>query len=332
MKRSYPSYYKEFRCIAGDCPDSCCHEWEVQVDPDSAQRWRTLPGPLGDVLREYLYEEDGETYLCNEGDRCPMWRKDGLCRIQAELGHDALCQVCQQFPRLRHDYGDFEELGLEMSCPEAARLMLSTEASVWCHEEVPGGEEPEYDARDMAFLKDTRAEALAIVSDPSLSVGEALAVLLFYSHAAQELLDAGEGYDFDPEAALADARQFAEAGDFPGLVAFYENLEILTDRWRELLETGGVKRPWQEEDRRFARYLVERYWLQAISDFDIVSRAKLVVVSCIMVRHLGGDPVETAQIYSKEIENNSENVETLLEWAFKARSMTDRNLLGLLLN
>jgi hypothetical protein len=178
----------------------------------------------------------------------------------------------------------------------------------------------------------TRAEALAIVSDPSLSVGEALAVLLFYSHAAQELLDWGVKTELSRDAALETARQFAEAGDFPGLVAFYENLEILTDRWRELLETGGVKRPWQEEDRRFARYLVERYWLQAISDFDIVSRAKLVVISCIMVRHLGGDPVETAQIYSKEIENNSENVETLLEWAFKARSMTDRNLLGLLLN
>ena len=184
----------------------------------------------------------------------------------------------------------------------------------------------------MAFLKDTRGEALAIVSDPSISVGEALAVLLFYSHAAQELLDWGVKTELSRDAALETARQFAEAGDFPGLVAFYENLEILTDRWRELLETGGVKRPWQEEDRRFARYLVERYWLQAISDFDIVSRAKLVVVSCVMVRHLGGDPVETAQIYSKEIENNSENVETLLEWAFKARSMTDRNLLGLLLN
>ena len=332
MKRSYPSYYKEFRCIAGACPDSCCHEWEVQVDPASAARWRALPGALGDALRKDLYEEDGEIYLRNEGDRCPMWRKDGLCRIQAELGHDALCRVCQQFPRLRHDYGDFEELGLEMSCPEAARLMLSTEASVWCHEEVPGGEEPEYDAQDMAFLKDTRAEALAIVSDPSVSVGEALAVLLFYSHAAQELLDWGVKTELSRETALESARQFAEEGDFFSLVRFYENLETLTSRWRELLASGGVKRPWQEADRRFARYLVERYWLQAISDFDIVSRAKLVVVSCIMVRHLGGDPVETAQIYSKEIENNSENVETLLEWAFKARSMTDRNLLGLLLN
>ena len=29
------------------------------------------------------------------------------------------------FPRLTHDYGDFAELGLELSCPEAAKLILN---------------------------------------------------------------------------------------------------------------------------------------------------------------------------------------------------------------
>ena len=332
MERSYPSYYKEFQCIAGACPDSCCHEWEVQVDPESAARWRQIPDALGDALREKLYEEDGETYLRNDGSRCPMWRQDGLCRLQAELGHDALCHVCQQFPRLRHEYGDFEELGLEMSCPEAARLILETEEPVWCREEVPGGEEPEYDGLDMAILKATRAEALALLSDKSRTPEEALAVLLIYSYAAQEMLDGGELYAFDPEAALENARNFAGEGDFAGVLAFFRELEILTDRWQALLDRGSAKRPWQEADRRFARYLVERYWLQAISDFDVAGRGKLAVVSCIMVRCLGGAPEETAQLYSKEIENNGENVEALLEGVFADRSLTDRNLLGLLLN
>ena len=89
----YPSYYKTFSCIASDCPDSCCHEWDVQVDAASAARYRAMEGVLGDALRTYLYDEDGETYLRNENGRCPMWRTDGLCRIQAEQGRDALCQV-----------------------------------------------------------------------------------------------------------------------------------------------------------------------------------------------------------------------------------------------
>ena len=125
MKITKPDYFDRFRCLAGGCPDSCCQEWEVQVDPDSASRYRKLPGPLGNDLRRVLRDEDGETYMTISEGRCPMWRLDGLCRIQAELGEEALCKTCREFPRLTHDYGDFVEQGLELSCPEAARLILN---------------------------------------------------------------------------------------------------------------------------------------------------------------------------------------------------------------
>ena len=117
MNVTKPSYYDDFRCIAGRCPDSCCKEWDVDVDEEAAAFYRGLPGPLGDRLRQVLRHTDGGTVMTIQDGRCPMWREDGLCRIQAELGEDALCYVCSQFPRLRHDYGDFVELGLELSCP-----------------------------------------------------------------------------------------------------------------------------------------------------------------------------------------------------------------------
>lgn len=37
-----PSYYRTFRCLAEKCPDSCCKEWEVQVDETSAARYRSM--------------------------------------------------------------------------------------------------------------------------------------------------------------------------------------------------------------------------------------------------------------------------------------------------
>ena len=95
-----PRYYDRFQCIAGECPDSCCKEWEVDVDACAAAYYRALPGPLGDRLRQVLRDEDDCTLMTITDGRCPMWRQDGLCRIQAELGHDALCQVCREFPRL----------------------------------------------------------------------------------------------------------------------------------------------------------------------------------------------------------------------------------------
>ena len=47
MKEFFPAYYDRFRCLAGACPDSCCQEWDVDVDPDSAKRYRALPGNWG---------------------------------------------------------------------------------------------------------------------------------------------------------------------------------------------------------------------------------------------------------------------------------------------
>ena len=112
MRIRKPSYFDTFRCIAGRCPDSCCQEWDVQVDSGSAARYRSLPGSLGDRLRAVLHDEAGETVMTIIDRRCPMWRADGLCEIQAQLGHDALCKTCREFPRLTHDYGDLIEYGL----------------------------------------------------------------------------------------------------------------------------------------------------------------------------------------------------------------------------
>jgi hypothetical protein len=49
------------------------------------------------------------------------------------------------------------------------------------------------------------------------------------------------------------------------------------------------------------------------------------------VRHLGGDLVQTAQLYDKEIENNIDNVEAILDGAYTSAALTDEKLLGLLL-
>ena len=75
MEIRKPIYYDTFRCLAGDCPDSCCKEWAVQVDEESAARYRQLPGALGDDLRRSLTLEDGEWILAiTPQGRCPMWR------------------------------------------------------------------------------------------------------------------------------------------------------------------------------------------------------------------------------------------------------------------
>ena len=329
MKLVKPRYYDRFQCIAGACPDSCCKDWTVAVDADSAARYRALPGPLGDRLRQVLREEDGDTVMAIQDGRCPMWRSDGLCRIHAELGEAALCRTCADFPRLTHDYGNFVLLQLELSCPVAAKLILEGDDAPVI-EDIPGGEAPDYDTIAMESLQKTRQQALELLADRARPVNEALALLLLFGYAAQAELDGGDPAVIAAKSDLEQARCFAGKGDAAALLAFYEGLALLTDRWHARLrapENGN----WPEDLRAIARYFVDRYWLQAVSDYDLAARVKLIVCSCLVIKLLGGDLCQTAQLYSKEIENDADNIDAILDGAYCSPALTDTALLGLLL-
>lgn len=321
-----PAYYDIFRCIAGACPDSCCKDWAVQVDESSAAYYRSLPGELGDRLRQVLREEDGDTVLTIIDGRCPMWRSDGLCRIQAELGEGALCNTCRDFPRLTHDYGDFVELDLELSCPEAARILLNAPFVPALTVETPEDMEPEYEEEIMDILLSSRQHALELLSQENFPIGRRLALLLLYACQVQSALDGAEPEAFDSESAWETVENLPKQGDFPDILPFFRSLEILTEDWKSLLENpnpGG----WDPHIPAMARYLVNRYWLQAVSDYDLYSRAKLVCILCLLPRELGGDIFRTAQLLSKEIENDVDNLEAILDAAYTDPTFNDTALL-----
>jgi lysine-N-methylase len=318
MKDFIPGYYNRFRCIADRCPDSCCKEWAVDVDAETADYYRSLPGALGDRLREVL--TDDNTMTITDG-RCPMWRQDGLCRIHAEMGHDSLCQTCRDFPRIRHEFDEFTELGLELSCPEAARLILTTD---W---DMPSPETA--DDPDLQLLLDSRRNALSVLD--AYPLPQALAIILVYGHHVQAALDGGEPEEFTPDAYLMAAEKLPKSADRESLFRFFGGLEILTVDWKRRLADGPTAAGWSPAMRAFARYLVLRYWLQAVSDLDLVCRVKLAIAACLLVGSMGGDAVSTAQLFSKEIENDPDNVEAILDGAYAAPALTDQNLLSLLL-
>lgn len=331
MKVLKPEYFHQFHCIAGACPDSCCKEWAVDVDDTAAAFYRSLTGPLGERLRQVLKDTEGGTVMTIEDGRCPMWREDGLCRIQAELGHAALCQVCQDFPRLQHDYGNFVEYGLELSCPEAARLIL-TQSHEMLVEEVPGGDAPEYDEETMTILLDSRKAVMAFLDSTSLPANQALAVLLLYAHEVQGWIDGGEPAVLDADEQLTLARNYAVQGDWCRFLDFFRDLEILTPQWHNRLTCPEGNCHWHGGYLALAKYFIERYWLQAVADYDLVGRAKFLISASLLICHLGGNFAETAQLYSKEIENNPDNLDAIFDGAYSSPALTDVQILSLLLN
>jgi len=197
-------------------------------------------------------------------------------------------------------------------------------------EEVAGGEAPEYDEAAMAVLKQTRDQVFALLEEDSRTVPERLALLLLYGYEAQEELDGDEARPFAPDDSLFSAREFAREGSAAEIAEYFQSLELLTDRWPQLLRSAGIP-VFVPECITLARYLVQRYWLQAVSDYDLSCRVKFMVVSCLLVSSLPGSFPENAQLFSKEIENNVDNVEALLDAAYTHPAFTDDKLLGLLL-
>ena len=123
MKRLCPDYYEHFTCIAGACPITCCQEWKIAVDDDTARRWKKL-APPADVeeqkknLNAYTIHKDGERVIgLTPEHKCPFLNSDKLCKLVCTYDDTVLSRTCQDFPREILKFRTHEEESLMAACP-----------------------------------------------------------------------------------------------------------------------------------------------------------------------------------------------------------------------
>ena len=127
IKLYAPRYYRAFSCIADRCHHSCCIGWEIDVDEQTLEIYRSLSDGYGKTVAESIDEEDVPHFRLAVGDRCPHLDEQGLCRIIKSMGEGYLCEICREHPRFYHDTPRGKEVGVGMACEEAARLILQSE-------------------------------------------------------------------------------------------------------------------------------------------------------------------------------------------------------------
>lgn len=181
MKTIVPDYYKEFKCIAGQCRHTCCRGWEVEIDEESLLRFEKIP----DIADKIETDEDVHFKLLAD-EVCPFLREDGLCEMIVKYGEKMLCQTCTDHPRFRNYWEGRVEMGLGMVCEEAARLILTQEKPMQlvvlkndgAVEDLP---------EDEAWLMETREKLLNEVKEegPLARFHE----YLLYRHIADALYD-----------------------------------------------------------------------------------------------------------------------------------------------
>ena len=123
-----PRYYEAFRCIGADCEDTCCDGWGITVDRLTYDKYQHCRDPdLSSSLHELVTinpagDDDYASIKLSE-THCPFL-SEGLCSIQTKLGEDYLSNTCATYPRMMNRVGDVLERTLDLSCPEAARIVL----------------------------------------------------------------------------------------------------------------------------------------------------------------------------------------------------------------
>lgn len=128
-----PNYIDSFQCIAGSCEDSCCTGWSVPIDQNTWQKYQKIPaGPLRVLIDQHVVQNPeaepaqfASIHLL-PSKSCPMHNADKLCQIQVELGESYLSQTCSTFPRRSFTIDRLKETTLSLSCPEAARIVLTS--------------------------------------------------------------------------------------------------------------------------------------------------------------------------------------------------------------
>ena len=118
------SIYFKFHCIGTECPHSCCKGWQIAVDEDTYQRYKSTPGAYGRSLRFLVYRWKGGRYIRKLLNRCPHWNSDRKCQFQVNGETELMPRICRLYPRDIRKSDVEVEITLELSCISAARLFL----------------------------------------------------------------------------------------------------------------------------------------------------------------------------------------------------------------
>nr|MDD5837281.1 flagellin lysine-N-methylase [Eubacteriales bacterium] len=132
MKIVKPTFYKNFKCIAGDCPDSCCQGWEVDADSESLEYYNTLDPSLEikqRIERVLSKDEfDNNIFTLAPKKRCPFLNDENLCDMHIAIGGEHTPYTCRTFPRFIYDFGGTREIGVSFSCPVASDMMYALDS------------------------------------------------------------------------------------------------------------------------------------------------------------------------------------------------------------
>lgn len=340
MRVRTPDYYKEFKCIDKKCTDSCCAGWEVDLDDASFEYYRGVEGEFGERLKSVMVFEEGENrFKLRANGRCPFLNDENLCDLYIALGEDKLCKTCTEHPRYMNDFGDLREQGISLSCPEAARIILSKKTPVTydtavTDEMVEGLSS--LDPQKYVQLVMERKKAYAVAENRKLPIRERIAQILETGIEVQCQLTRRKVNTDSTEIITNRSEVLAK------WLHHIENYECINPNWNVFLkstcefleddtrdyeaclmsfEEANASRLYQYE--QMVMYFLYRYFTSSVYDYDLLSKLKLMTFGVLVCEAMAvvlwnkkhrftlKDQIEIMHCFSRQFEHSDENVEAI---------------------
>lgn len=285
MVYAEPDFYGKFKCTADKCRHSCCIGWEIDIDYDTAEYYKSLEGQIGRELSENVSNEPQAHFILTGEERCPFLDKKGLCRLILTLGEDSLCDICAEHPRFYNEFPERSERGLGLCCEEVVRLLFESN------------------------------EPLRIIYSSDKDGEREKPETIIWRERIFEILENRE---------MPLTRRMSEACEYMGVSplsfdakkwrSFFLGLERMDRAWTEILKAEVTyDAPDGDEYERLAAYFVYRHFSEAENRKDAGRMLKFSFLSVYMIAALKGELSEKIRLYSAEIEYSDENIALIAE-------------------
>lgn len=147
-----PTYFKDFKCIGGDCKINCCsYGWSIVLDKNTYLKYKTIKEPkyLSNIINNCIIKKK-DNYLIKHKNKketfnlqiyengkyenkdldflhsiCPFENEEGLCCIQKEVGYNYLSNTCKVFPRINKFIISNYEISLGTGCEAVCELLYN---------------------------------------------------------------------------------------------------------------------------------------------------------------------------------------------------------------
>lgn len=222
------------------------------IDKRSLDNYRKVKGGFGNRLQNSI-DWKANAFRQQNG-RCEFLNDDNLCDIYREAGADMLCKTCRNYPRHIEEFEGLREISLSLSCPEAARIILSEKDPVYFFTKEDSREET-YEYFDFFLftkLSDTRELIFQLLQNRELEMSIRMAITAALVHDIQIRIDKNKLFEIDD--ILTRYRSERTISFFENALTPYFNrkeeryeviqqmgavldeLETLRPEWKEFLE------------------------------------------------------------------------------------------------